>query len=167
MLRPLTYRKIVWLIVLLAAICTGGSFYAQYGLGLNPCPLCIFQRMSVIGVGLLALLCALWPLRRRLAHWASALLVSVPALFGLGVAIRQRYIQGLPPAEIPACGPGLNFMVETMPFADVLQKVLLGSGECATVEYVLGVPLPIWSMLFFSAVLLLLWGGLWFTRSRR
>ena len=37
----------------------GYALYAQYGLGLAPCPLCIFQRVATIVTGILFLLAAL------------------------------------------------------------------------------------------------------------
>ncbi len=151
------YKLGVWLVVLLALVCTAGSFYAQYQLHMKPCPLCIFQRVSVMAVGLVALLIAIIPNKKMLGRIVGGVLISIPAITGLSIAIRHRYIQGLPADEIPTCGPGLNYMVETMPFSSMVEKVLTGSGECATVEGVMGLPLPIWSILFFSAVLIIIW----------
>ncbi len=151
------YKTGLWLVVFMAALCTGGSFFAQYGLGMKPCPLCIFQRIGVMAVGMVALIAVLLPAKGVGARLLGSVLISIPALVGLSIAIRHRYIQGLPPEDIPACGPGLNYMVETMPFSGMVSKVLTGSGECASVADVMGVPLPIWSMLFFSAALLVVW----------
>ena len=154
-------KKHLWLIVLVSAVVIAAALYSQYVLKMDPCPLCIFQRVAVIFVGLFALLMAVLPQRKSGMGLFSAVLISIPALIGLGIAIRQRYIQGLPPSEVPACGPGLDFMMDTLPLQGVIQTVLSGSGECAAVEYVMGVPLPIWSALFFVFAILVAWGG-WF-----
>ncbi|HEY5103110.1 MAG TPA: disulfide bond formation protein B, partial [Steroidobacteraceae bacterium] len=37
----------------------GYALYAQYHLGLEPCPLCIFQRVAIIALGLIFLAAAL------------------------------------------------------------------------------------------------------------
>lgn len=159
------YKKFLLLILLIALAGSAGSFFAQYVLKLNPCPLCIFQRVAVIGVAAVTFICLLFPLRFMASRVTSALLITVPTLFGLGVAVRQIYLQSLPADQVPACGPGLNFLVKTMPFTEMLSTVLSGSGECAKVEKILSVPLPIWSILLFSSILLLLWYAL--LKSRR
>lgn len=161
-------KKHLWLIVVAAIAVLAAAMYSQYVLKMEPCPLCIFQRVAVMGVGLCALLMALLPQRKSGMGFFASVLVSIPAVIGLCIALRHRYIQGLPPSEVPACGPGLDFMLQTLPMQGVIQTVLSGSGECATVENILGLPLPIWSAIFFIFVLLVAWVG-WFKfrRGRR
>lgn len=98
------YRKALALVVLLAAATSVGSFYAQYVQGLNPCPLCIIQRVAVMATGLMALLCLLWPLAKQWGRTAAALLASMAPLGGLGVAFYQIWLQSLPQMEQPSCG---------------------------------------------------------------
>lgn len=158
-------KKHLWLIVLVSALVIAAALYSQYVMKMEPCPLCIFQRVAVMFVGAFALIMALVPQRKSGMGLFSAVLISIPALVGLAIALRQRYIQGLPPSEVPACGPGLDFMLDTLPLQNVIQTVLTGSGECAKVDYVLGLPLPIWSALFFVFAILVAWGG-WFKYRR-
>ena len=59
-----------------------------------------------------------------------------------------------PASQVPACGPGLGYMMDTLAFADVLQKVLAGSGECAAVDWrFVGLTLPGWTLVFFLAMI--------------
>lgn len=120
------------------------ALYAQHGLGLEPCPLCIFQRVAVIALGVVFLVAALHPagpVGRRL----YAVLLALVALAGSGVAARHVWLTTLPPERVPACGPGLDFMLDAFPLADTLSMVLSGSGECAKVEWsLLGLPMPAW-----------------------
>ncbi len=162
----LTYKKYLIIVVLLALMATGGSFFAQYVLRLTPCPLCIFQRVAIMATGAVALLCLAFRLWSPITRFVASFLVSLPAVFGLCVAIRHLYIQNLPPDKVPACGPGLNFMIKTLPFSEMFSKVLLGSGECAQVEKVLFLPIPAWSLLFFSAILFILWYAFVHSRNR-
>ncbi|MEP6634101.1 MAG: disulfide bond formation protein B, partial [Luteimonas sp.] len=75
---------------------------------------------------------------------------------GLAISARHVWLQHLPPDDVPACGPGLNYMMEAMPFLGVLRKVLTGSGECAKVDWTfLGLSMPEWSSIWFA--LLALW----------
>ncbi len=125
----------------------GFALYAQQILGLEPCPLCIFQRVAVIGLGLLFLIAAVHPAGKGVRRF-YAILMGLTALAGCGVAGRQLWLQALPPDRVPACGPGLDFMLETFPVGEVLLTVLSGSGECAKVDWSLfGLSMPGWVLI--------------------
>ena len=128
------------------------AYYAQFVLHLDPCPLCIFQRIGVFALGVLFLIAALQDpaaFGRRL----YALLLSVAALATIGIAWRHLYIQSLPPGSVPACGASLDFMLKVFSLSEVLVKVLTGSGECAKVTWeFLGLAMPAWVLI--SAVVL-------------
>ena len=128
------------------------AYYAQFVMHLEPCPLCIFQRIGVIALGLLFLIAALHDpaaFGRRL----YALLLSLAALATIGIALRHLYIQNLPPGSVPACGASLEFMLKVFSLSEVLVKVLTGSGECAKVTWeFLGLAMPAWVLI--SAVVL-------------
>ena len=126
----------------------GFALYAEYQLGMTPCPLCIFQRIAFIFMGVFFLLGALHAPRGNV-RWIYTGLVLIGALFGLAVAGRHLWIQSLPVDQIPACGPNLGYMMDAFPFAKVLKMVFTGSGECAKVEPILGLPMPFWTLLWF------------------
>jgi disulfide bond formation protein DsbB len=125
----------------------GYAYYAEIFLHLEPCPLCIFQRVGVFAMGLWFLIAA--------AHdpigWARrvyATLLALTALATVGVAIRHLYIQSLPEGSVPACGASLNFMLKVFSMSEVLVKVLTGSGECARVTWrFLGLAMPAWVLI--------------------
>jgi len=134
------------------------ALYAQHGLGLEPCPLCIFQRVAVLALGILFLLAA--------AHGPAGVgrriyggLLALAAAAGAGVAGRHVWLQNLPPDQVPACGPGLDFMLQSFGLGEVLRMALSGSGECADVDWsLLGLSMPAWVLICF----VLLGGyGLW------
>lgn len=126
----------------------GFALYTEYAWGLTPCPLCIFQRIGFLVMALFFLLGALHAPRRgvRWVYTGGALLGG---LWGIAVAARHLWIQSLPADQVPSCGPPLDYMFEAFPFADMLRKVFTGSGECAKVELVLGLPIPAWALLWF------------------
>jgi len=136
----------------------GFALFAQHVLLLDPCPLCVFQRVAVIGIGTVALLAAL----HNPAGWGRrvyALLIGLFAAGGVGVAGWHVHLQNLPPSEVPACGPGLNYMLDNFPLGDALQMVFKGSGECAEVAWsFLGLSMPAWVLI--SATCLGI-GGVW------
>ncbi|WP_028534246.1 disulfide bond formation protein B [Paludibacterium yongneupense] len=141
---------------LIAAACAGAmgaALYLQHVQGLEPCPLCIFQRVGVIMVGLLALLAALLNPARGAAKVADGLIV-LAALAGGSVSLRQLWLQSLPADQVPSCGPGLEYMLGAFPLHDVVVNVFKGSGECAVVDWTfLGMALPFWVLMFFIAVI--------------
>jgi disulfide bond formation protein DsbB len=131
---------------------------------LEPCPLCIFQRIAVFILGLIFLSAALHD-PAAFGRRAYAVLVAVAALLTIGVAARHLYIQSLPPGAVPACGASLDYMLKIFSVSDVLVKVLTGSGECARVTWeFLGLAMPAWVLI--AAAALGAW-GLWINLRRR
>jgi disulfide bond formation protein DsbB len=126
--------------------------YFQGHLGLDPCPLCIMQRVAVIFVGVVALIAALHnpsTLGRRI-YAGFALLFS---LFGAGVSTRHLWLQNLPPDQVPSCGPGLNYVLQNMDLyntKDILSMLFSGTGDCAQVLWTfLGLSIPGWTLIVF------------------
>ena len=95
----------------------GYALYAQYVLHLEPCPLCIFQRVAVIALGTVFLLGALFGAKSNGGKRAWSVLALLMALAGIVVAGRHLWLQTLPPDQVPACGPGLSYMIDAMPSA--------------------------------------------------
>lgn len=133
-------------------ICVGGltfSYYAQFYMELEPCPLCIFQRLALLAVGLVFLAATVHNPRDGGAK-VYGVLIDVMATIGAAIAIRHVWLQHLPPEEAPRCGPGLDYMLETLPLNETLHEVLTGSGECAEVGWtLLGFSIPEWTLLLF------------------
>jgi disulfide bond formation protein DsbB len=102
------------------------------------------QRVAVISLGGIFLVAALHP-AGVVGRRVYAVLLALVALAGSGVAGRHVWLTTLPPERIPACGPGLDFMLESFPLREALAMVLSGSGECASVDWqFLGLSMPAW-----------------------
>lgn len=146
-----------WLFAAGCALCAAllaTALYFQHVMGLEPCPLCIFQRVFVIALGAVMLLAAIHnPARTgRRVYGALVLLFA-----GLGVVVAGRHVwlQSLPPEQVPACGPGLDYMLENFPLTQALALVFKGSGECAEVQWTfLGLSIPGWTLLVFAGLFL-------------
>ncbi|WP_309044965.1 disulfide bond formation protein B [Marinobacter sediminicola] len=149
-------RAIFALIFVVCAGLLGVAFYMEYVMGLEPCPLCWLQRFGFMGVGLVSLLAALHG-PGEVGVRVYGLLLAVTAGAGLGVAGRQLWLQNLPADQVPACGPSVDYMLEVLPFMEVLSTALKGTGDCAAVVWrFLGLSIPGWSAVFF--VLLVIMG---------
>jgi disulfide bond formation protein DsbB len=137
------------------AVCAsllGYAVFAQYGQMFEPCPLCIFQRLAMAAVAVVALLGALHSPKSPIGRLIYGLVAFLAAATGAGIAARHVWLQHLPPDQVPACGPGLSYMIESLPsYLDVFKKVLAGSGECAEVNWTLfGLSMPEWTLLCFT-----------------
>lgn len=132
----------------------GIALYMQHVIGLEPCPLCILQRVAVMGMGAVLLFASL----HNPAGWGRRVyagLTSLVALFGLVTAGRNVWLQHLPADRVPDCGPGLDYMLEVFPLSRTLEMVFKGSGECAEVQWTfLGFSIPEWMLLVFGVYFL-------------
>ncbi len=137
-------------------VCSGliaYAFYMQYVMGLEPCPLCQFQRACVIGMGLVFLVAG-YHNPGRVGATVYALLQLVIGGVGIAFATRQVWLQSLPKDQVPSCGMGLSYMMESLPFTEVLRKVFEGSGECAEKGWeFLNLSIAGWTLVFFVAMI--------------
>lgn len=153
-----SYRRLFFLGF---AVCLGLiviALFLQYRAGLEPCPLCIFQRIFVILLGLLWLLAGLHnptATGRRIYGGVTAVLAAT----GVGIAARHVWLQNLPPDQLPGCGYGLQDMLHMFPLSETLALVFRGSGDCTEVAWTfLGLSIPAWTLVFFTAFVVY---GLW------
>jgi protein dithiol:quinone oxidoreductase len=124
------------------------ALYAQYQLGLEPCPLCIFQRIGIALLGGVFLIAALHDPRSRAGRIAYVAAIATAALATAGVAARHLYVQNLPPGTLPSCGAPLAVLMKFMPVTQLIRKVLTGSGECGVVNWrFLGLAMPAWVLI--------------------
>jgi len=137
-----------WALAILAAIAVllAGAQYMEHILLLDPCPLCMMQRVWFIQIGLVACLGIATNSRLRI----YPLLSLVGAGIGAGFSIRQLYLQGLPADQVPLCGPDLAYMLEVFPFTETLTAMVMGGGSCAQVNWsFLGLSIAAYALLGF------------------
>lgn len=150
----LSYRQInlLGLITCISAMLFAVGFLQHY-LMLDPCPLCVITRVIVISMSLVFLI-ALIHNPAKLGQRIYALLATAVALTGLGVQFRHIWLQNLPADQVPACGPGLEFLLETQPIFSALRTVFEGSGDCAEIDWIfLGMTIPMQTAVLFTFLL--------------
>jgi len=129
------------------------ALYLQFGMDLEPCPLCTLQRVAVIAMGVVFLVAAFHNPGRAGAT-VYALLQLVLGGAGIALAARQVWLQSLPKDQVPACGMGLDYMLDTLPLTEALRKVFEGSGECAEKSWeFLHLSIAGWTLVFFIAMI--------------
>ena len=127
----------------------GFAIYSQLQWGLEPCPLCIFQRLAFAALGLVLLVAGIHAPRGPGGRTIYGLLGFAAAAVGIGIAGRHVWLQMHPPG-FATCGAPFAFMRETMDTPTLIQKVLTGSGDCGTVDWTfLGLSMPAWSLVWF------------------
>jgi len=130
------------------------ALYVQHVLFIDPCPMCILQRVAFAGFGLVCLIGVLHGPRGRRGRAAYGVLAGVCAVAGGAVAANHVYLQHLPADQVPSCGPGLNYLLDTQPLLEALSKVLRGSGECAEVDWTFAaLSMPEWTLISFAILL--------------
>ena len=160
-----TRRKLFLTGFLISVLLIVYALYTQYVLGLEPCPLCILQRVAVIALGISFLLLTLRPPLRKQSKFLTSLLLVIISSMGVGIAARHVWLQNLPPDKVPGCGPGLDFMMANFPLSEVLEMVFSGSGECAEISWSFAfLSMPAWVLIW---LIVLGSFGVWSIHQRR
>lgn len=147
-------RMVFALVFIICAALLSVAFYMELVMGLEPCPLCWLQRYAFIAVGAVSLVAALHGPRgfgSRLYGFLLALFSGV----GLALAGRQLWLQSLPADQVPACGPSVDYLLEVLPWFEVLTTAIQGTGDCAEVVWrFLGLSIPGWTAVFFGGLVI-------------
>jgi len=143
----------------LGALICGGllgfALYAQHGLGLEPCPLCVFQRVATLALGVVFLAAYAHNPGPGGARVYGGL-ATVAAGAGILFAGRQLWLQSLPEDQVPACGPGYDYIMAIFPLHEAMAMIFEGSGECAEVSWsFLGLSMAGWVVAWLAALAVL------------
>jgi len=150
---PVRSRSLFFLAFVVSVAAVSAVLYLELVVGLAPCALCLVQRFFLVAFGLVCLVATVHgptAVGRRV-YAAVALLF---ALCGGFSATRQLWLQaGTAPSDI-ACQPGIAYLWQTQPWPEVVKALVLGSPECARVNWtLLDMSLPEWSLLAFTGML--------------
>ena len=157
-------RVLYVLPALACAALLGFGYYLQYFEDQDPCPLCLVQRGFYYLVLATVAVAALHDPKRPGARTYS-ILAFVFSIGGAAVAARQVWLQHLPADKVPDCGPDLYFMLNNLPLGRALEKLFMGSGQCAEVNWkFLGLSIAEWSLVWFAGLALY---ALWLARRGR
>lgn len=139
-----------------AALALGTFGLVAFGIALqglyrlSPCPLCIFQRLLYLVVGVWALLGCLLPAGRLL--WGG--LIAATGLGGLAVAAYQSWMQAYPHLA-PECSFTNPNAIERLVDWLGMQwpSLFLATGFCTSREWELfGLSMANWSALIFAGI---------------
>ncbi len=158
----LSFRQFALIGVVLCASLMATALFFQYSMGLEPCPLCVLQRIAVISMACILLLAAIHNPKNTSFKVVYCLLAAVAALWGAFIAGRHVWLQNLPKDEVPDCGPGYDYIMDVFSVFDGLKMILSGSGECADIDWLfLGLTMPAWTFISFVIAILVCLVVLW------
>lgn len=127
----------------------GLALYIQQANHLEPCPLCIFQRITFMVLGVAFLIAGIHN-PGVLGRKVHMLIQLVIVLTGVGIASRHIWIQTHPDEVMAECGVGVDYLFQTLPANKAIQLVFKGSGECTSIDWTLfGLTIPQLSLMAF------------------
>lgn len=142
-------------------LCMGAYF--QFVDGLEPCPLCISQRIAIFVTGLVFLAATVHN-PNTFGIKIYAVMGAITALCGGAISIRHIWLQHLPKDQVPECGPGIEYMFANFPLSETIKLMLSGTGDCAEVNWtMLGMSMPTWTLFAFLMLFCLSGLQLWNT----
>ena len=150
-----TSRQINLVIFLIVGSLLGYAAYSMKILGLEPCTLCITQQFFYCLIGISSFVSFLQNPGVTTSRVYS-FFISLFAIAGIWISGRQIWLQGLPEDEVPLCGPPLEYIIDVFPFADVLNALFMGDGNCAEIPWqFLGLSMAGWSFIWFLVIFFL------------
>ena len=121
------------------------------GVSFLPCPLCILQRVGFLGVAIFCFLAVGISPLRKFFHGLAVL----SAAYGLSVAGRQVWLLSHP--ESSCSIDPLETWINQFQLAQGLPWLFKADGLCsAKLPAILGLQVPMWSLLWFGMLLLVL-----------
>jgi len=128
--------------------------YFQNHLGLEPCYLCVTQRVFVIAIGVI---CAIAALHNppRIGQRSYAALSTTAAVLGAYFSSKQLWLQSLPEDQVPACGIPVDYLFDVFSMSEAISMLLRGDGNCAEIQWqLLGLSMPAWVLVAFIGFML-------------
>ncbi len=150
------YRSLAFIgLVICIASMMFAVLYLERTLYLDPCPLCILDRVVIMALGAVFLVALLHGPRTIFSKVYGVIGILLSAT-GIGLASRHIWLQNLPKDQVPECGPDLYYMLDTLPLFDVLRETLTGSGSCADISWTfLDLTIPEQTLILFVILLIL------------
>ena len=144
------FRALSSITVLVSIALLASAYYFELVVGLEPCPMCMMQRIVVFVLGWIALIAAVHNPEQAFGRKVYATVAGLVSLGGVALAVRHSWIQAYPPLDLPDCGAPLEYMLDILPFQEILGYMLSGSASCTEVVWqFLGLSMPNWMIVAF------------------
>ena len=149
-------QRTLFLIGFLVSIGLNGiTFYLQQYDGFIPCPLCVLQR---IALGLLTIIFLLGILfaKKKIGYTITTCCAGITSILGMLLSGRQVWLQHLPADKNADCGVSLQYLINVLPYDQIISKILKGTAESSQKGWeFLHLSLAGWSLICFVSFFML------------
>lgn len=154
-LKSLSTQRLGWFLLLLSALALElTALYFQHGMALQPCVLCIYERVALFGVLIAGIVGLLAPQRLVIRLMAIGIGLA-SAVKGLFIALKHVDYQ-MNPAPWKQCSVFADFP-ETLPLDQWLPFMFKPTGSCNEITWTfLGVSMAQWIVVIFAFYIALL-----------
>ncbi|MCU0897226.1 MAG: disulfide bond formation protein B [Burkholderiales bacterium] len=146
--------RLFTLVLLVTLGLVGFALYLQHGTGLDPCPLCVAQRVAFLAVGLAALVAALHR-PRGAGITLYAVIAGLLAAGGAAIAVYHLWIQSDPKRASACVGSPVERIIDASNLAEWVPPLFRYDGPCTLKPWsLLGLSIPEWSLVWFVLLFL-------------
>ena len=150
MMKTLSTRTISLLYCIFCFAVLAVAAYLQYHDKLEPCPLCVLQRLVFVLLGILFLMGTFFKPMQHTRRWLYVT-TCLFGLLGLGLAGTQLWIMNHPQANAASCTADLQYLLTHLPWQKVLSVLLSSSASCSEQNWdIVGFNLPELSAISFA-----------------
>ncbi len=148
-IRTITHNRTAWAILfgstLFLELC---AMFFQYVMGLQPCVLCIYQRVAVLGIMAGSAIGFVNP-RNIILRWSGLLLWAYSSVRGLQLALQHTDLQ-LHPTPFNTCDLFITFP-QWLPLNHWMPWFFNATGECSDIQWqFLSWTMPQWLIVAFG-----------------
>lgn len=131
------------------------AYYLEYWQNITPCPLCLLQRFCYYFLAI-TFFVALFTEPNRIGRIIFGIIAIIFSLLGIIIAIRQLYLQHLPPNHAQGCSADISYLLQTFSLPEVLHRIFQGSAECSISQWsFLSLDMAAWSLIWLCFFILL------------
>lgn len=149
-----------WLLVALTAFSLElTALYFQYGMGLNPCIMCVYQRLAILGLVFAGMVGA-FGCNNILSRVTAFAIAGVSSIWGLLIALEHVDMQSNAGSLFYTCEFIPNFP-KWMPLHEWVPAIFEASGDCGEISWsFLGYSMPQWMVVVFGLYSLAIVGAI-------
>lgn len=165
--RLYSTRRILSTIVFLGIIAIGYAFYEEFILHIEPCPLCIVERIVILFITIISIILYFILSCPMIIRIGSGLIAAL-SIFNIKIAAHHLWLINLPPNLQPmTCGMPLNILYHKIPLHSFLYTILQGDAECIMVHWNIWGINAVLLVLLLSIIFMLLSGIIIFRKNLR
>ncbi len=153
-MKIISYRSISGFGFIVCCLLLAIAYYMQYVQAIQPCPLCMLQRIVFMGLAIVMLIAVLHN-PNKTGRRVYGVVNFILALIGMLLAWRHIWLQHHPTASTDICVPGLGYVMRHLPLNQAVHFLLESSENCSKVTQIWGVAIPVWTLICFFLVGLL------------